>query len=230
MTELDPHRRLPPSPPAFNAPKIILWLIGLIVGIHLLRLVAPVEWLNEIYYYLVFVPSDVLHFSQDPVAVSSRWVGHALVHGGWLHLIANCGFLLAFGTPLARQIPTVSFLLLLLLGAAAGAWSYLLIYGYPEIFLIGASGSVSALVGALSRMVYLRRGNEIVPRPFNNQRSGTIFILVFIGINLLFFILPGPGGVSVSGESHIGGFLAGFILSLLLPWHARGRKGVPAND
>lgn len=230
MTDPNSPYRPPPHPPAFNAPKVVLWLIGLLVGFHILRMVAPVETLNELYYYLVFIPSDVQHFDYDPVAVTSRWVGHALVHGGWLHLIANCGFLLAFGTPLARQIPTGSFLLLMILGAAAGAWSYILIYGYVEIFLLGASGSVSALVGALSRMVFLRRGNEIVPRPFNNQRSGMIFVLVFIGFNLLFFVLPGPGGTSVSGESHLGGFIAGFLLSLILPWHARGRRGVPAND
>ena len=132
--------------------------------------------------------------------------------------MVNCAFLLAFGTPIARQIPAYSFLLLYALGAVGGAAAVTLIYPDHNIYLIGASGGVSALVGALSRMVFLRRRGEFVPPPFNNRRAGTIFILVFFGVNLLFEFLPGPGGASVSGEAHIGGFIAGVILSLILPW------------
>ncbi len=224
------HSQTSPSrPPALNAPGVVLWIIGLTIAAHLFLLVAPQDWVESMLVFCVFNPADLVYFSQEPIIITARWVGHALVHAGWLHLLVNCAFLLAFGTPIARQIPTYSFVALYLLGTAGGAWMVTLIYSEQTLYLVGASGGVSALVGALSRMVLLRRGNEIVPHPFSNRRAGMIFIGIFFATNLLFLILPGPGGTTVSGEAHIGGFIAGFLLSLLLPWRARG-KGHPAND
>lgn len=222
----------PPArqPPAINAPRVVLWTMAVTALMHLFIEFAPKGLSGPVMVYLVFNPADLIHFAQYPVIVGSRWVGHALVHGGWMHLLVNCGFLLAFGTPIARQVPTGTFLALYALGAAGGALTFTVFYAGQELYLVGASGAVSALVGALSRMVFLRRGNESIPHPFNNRKAGTIFICVFIGINLVIGFLPGPGGASVSGESHLGGFVTGFILSMLLPWHARGRRGVPAND
>ncbi|NMM46378.1 rhomboid family intramembrane serine protease [Rhodospirillaceae bacterium KN72] len=211
------------NPPAFNAPGIVLQIIVVTVLMHVFRLVAPEAWVDPVLTYLVFNPGDLHFFGDYPVEISARWVGYALVHGSWLHLMVNCAFLLAFGTPIARQIPKLSFLALYALGAAGGALAVLIVYPGADLYLIGASGGVSALVGALSRMVFLRRGQEYVPPPFNNRRAGVIFILVFFGVNLLFEFLPGPGGLTVSGESHLGGFVAGFLLSLLLPWRHRQR-------
>ncbi|MDF1750721.1 MAG: rhomboid family intramembrane serine protease [Alphaproteobacteria bacterium] len=226
-----PFTPIPPEhrPPAFNAPNVVLWLIGITVAVFLFQMFAPDRWANTLLFYTVFNPADLKYFAQDPVVISIRWIGYGLIHGGWMHICVNMAFLLAFGTPLARQIPTLSFIALYLLGTAGGALAVMLIYGNTELYLVGASGGVSALVGALSRMVFLRRGQEVVPHPFSNRRAGMIFVGIFFAMNLLYYVLPGPGGATVSGEAHIGGFISGFILSLILPWRARG-KGRPAND
>lgn len=217
MYEPTPNRRQP----VFNAPSIVLWLVGVTFGMHLFLYFGPGNWVRQVELYLTFNPAHVQFFDEYPVEIATRWVGHALVHFGWLHLFVNCAFLLAFGTPIARQVPAYSFILLYALGAVGGAAFSLFSLGGEDVYLVGASGAVSALAGALSRMVFLRRGAEVIPFPFSDRRSGTIFVLSFFVVNLLFFVMPGPGGVSVSGESHIGGFLAGFILSIILPWHRR---------
>tara|TARA_R100001143_G_scaffold36518_2_gene33962 strand:- start:15556 stop:16245 length:690 start_codon:yes stop_codon:yes gene_type:complete len=226
-----PFTPIPPEhrTPAFNAPKVVLWLIGITVAAFLFQLVGPQHWVNTLLFYSVFNPADLKYFDQDPLVLTTRWIGYGLVHGGWMHLLVNMAFLLAFGTPLARQIPTFSFIALYLLGTAGGALAVTIIYGDSQLYLIGASGGVSALVGALSRMVFLRRGQEVVPHPFSNRKAGLIFVGIFFAMNLLYYVLPGPGGETVSGEAHIGGFVSGFVLSLILPWRARG-KGRPAND
>jgi membrane associated rhomboid family serine protease len=222
-----PYR--PPRSPVFNAPRVVIWLIGALVLAHLARVVVPLPTAAPVLVYLPFASQDLALFSEFPVLIATRWVGHAFMHQDWLHLLVNCGFLLAFGTPVARQAPMFSFLILFAAGAAAGAGLTLAISGDQAFVLIGASGGVSAMLGALSRMMVLRRAGEIPPRPFNSVRSGAILIGVFLVVNLLIGFVPGPGGATISGSSHIGGFLAGFALSLILPWRRFG-KGVPAND
>lgn len=214
----------------FNAPRIVLWTIGVTLLAFLFVQFGPASWVDTLLRYLVFNPAQLAYFDDYPVTISVRWVGYALVHGGWMHVLVNCAFLLAFGTPIARQVPIGSFLALYALGAIGGALAVLMIYGGQDLYLVGASGAVSALVGALSRMVYLRRGRESVPHPFSDRRAGTIFIAAFFGINLLLSFLPGPGGTMVSGESHIGGFATGFLMSLILPWHKSNSRRHAAND
>jgi len=184
----------------------------------------PTGWSRSVQVYVEFNPAHLQFFDEYPFLVGIRWIGHAFAHIDLTHLLVNCGFLLAFGTPVARQIPAYSFLLLYALGAVGGAAFSLITYAGQDAILLGASGAVSALTGALSRMVFLRRGAEFIPYPFSDRKFGLIFIGVFFAANLLFFIVPGPGGLSVSGESHIGGFLTGFVLSLILPWHRRGQR------
>lgn len=221
-----------PRQPAINAPPVVTALIGVTIALHLVLMFGPESWARVLLPRMVFNTEILPFITQAPLTVGGQLIGHAFVHGGWLHLLVNCAFLLAFGTPLARQIPTLSFLALYLLSAVGGALAVALIYGTGQtLLLLGASGAVAGLVGALSRMVFLRRGHEVIPHPFSNRRGGMIFIAIFIGVNLVIGFVPGPDGQSISGESHLGGFVAGFILSVLLPWNRRGRAGgFPAND
>lgn len=225
MTFPPPSGRAPRQP-AINAPAIVIALIGITVAMHLVLLLGPDSLARALLPRLVFNTEALPFVWQAPLTVGGQLVGHAFVHGGWLHLLVNCAFLLAFGTPLARQIPTFSFLALYLLSAVGGALAVTLIYGTDQtLLLVGASGAVAGLVGALSRMVFLRRGAEVIPHPFSNRRGGMIFIAIFVGVNLVIGFLPGPGGQSISGESHLGGFVTGFILSVLLPWGRRAPGG-----
>lgn len=208
---------------------MVIALIAVLVGAHALVYLLPPSWTGPLRIYLYFNPSHLAAFEAYPILISARWIGHAFMHSDWVHLLVNCGFLLAFGTPIARQVPIASFLILFAAGAAAGAGLTTLVFGYADLNLIGASGAVSALLGALARMMVLRRRGEVLPSPFDTVRNGLILIAVVFGINLLIGFIPGPSGARISGESHIGGFLAGFILSLILPWRKSG-KGAPAND
>lgn len=224
-----PDKPSPPgkAPPVFNVPKVVLVLAGMMIGAHILFEVMPASWTNAVMTYLIFNPGHLHYFDYSPIVIGARWFGHTMVHFGWTHLLVNAAFLIAFGTPIARQIPAYSFVLLFFLGAAGGMIAVTLVYGNQEIGVFGASAAVSAMVGALARMVYIRRGAELVPPPFNDTKNGTIFVGVFFAINIAMFFLPGPGGATVSGEAHIGGFVAGFLLSLILPWARRALPGRP---
>lgn len=218
----------PKSSPAINAPTIVLILAGAMVGAHILFEMLPQSWTGRAYLYMAFNPAHLEFFSVYPVEVGLRWIGHTMVHLGWTHVIFNALFLIAFGTPIARQIPLLSFVSLFFLGSIGGLFAVLLFYGNQDIYVVGASGGVSAMIGALARMIYVRRGKlEAVPSPFNNRKHGTVFVIFFFVTNFAMMYLPGPNGAIVSGEGHIGSFVAGFVLSLILPWHRR--RGPPSQ-
>jgi len=196
-------------------------LIAVTIGVSLLIEFGGAAAADIAFRYLVFIPARFgveNGFFVNPMSTVLPMIGHAFLHGGITHLLINMAFLLAFGSAVARRMGAVQFLLLYLSGAAAGAVAFY--FANPETVggLVGASGAVSACVGAITQAALLPRpGMPPPPRPFNNGRTALIFIGVFIGLNLLINIIPGPdGGSRVAGEAHLGGFAAGFILMLLL--------------
>ncbi len=83
------------------------------------------------------------------------FVTHAALHGGPLHLAMNCLWLAVFGSPLARRLGAGRFMLLLVLGAAAGALAHLLARPLDYAPMLGASGAVSAATGARGSFRFL---------------------------------------------------------------------------
>jgi membrane associated rhomboid family serine protease len=92
--------------------------------------------------------------------------------------------------------------------------------------MIGASGVVSALMGAACRFAFPpeRRGTAFPPAHLNPRlsilealRSRTVlmFVLFWFLVNILIaFGIPliGDGAQEVAWDAHIGGFLFGFLL------------------
>ena len=70
------------------------------------------------------------------------------LHADWIHLLGNLIFLLIFGLPAERSMGGWRFLLLFMLGGAASNLAAVLAIGAPDRVVIGASGAVSALIGA----------------------------------------------------------------------------------
>lgn len=70
------------------------------------------------------------------------------LHADWAHLLGNLVFLLIFGFPSERAMGPWRFLLLFLLGGAVANLAAVLSIGTPDRVVIGASGAVSAVIGA----------------------------------------------------------------------------------
>ncbi len=137
------------------------------------------------------------------------------LHGSWLHLIGNLWFLWIFGNNIEDSMGHGRFLLFYLLTGLVAAGSHVASDPTSPIPMVGASGAISAIMGA-----YL----VLYPR----ARVHTLFIIIiFIRIFPLpawFFLLywlliqvassaiQGSGGGGVAFWAHIGGFLAGVVL------------------
>jgi membrane associated rhomboid family serine protease len=224
-------------PPAFNVPRIIPWLIGLLAGIHLFRLYGPVSDETVIYYF-AFIPArfgGTLPVGDSLLEQGARFwslVTYSFLHADWVHWGFNSVSMLAFGTPLARRLGALRFLLLSAFGSIGGALAYYLFHPSQIAVLIGASAAISAQVAGAIRLIFARpalvgtAGERQIrpPRALTLSETFTtrmplMFILVWLGLNYVFGAsgigMPAGEGL-IAWEAHLGGFIAGlFLLGLL---------------
>lgn len=161
---------------------------------------------------------------------------YSLLHGSVEHLAFNGLWLAAFGTPVWRRIGASRFVVFWLVTSAASAFTHAGLNWGSEDLLIGASGVISALMGAACRFAFGagRAGfgfddhEAWVPRlgVFEALRQRTVltFVLMFLAGNLIIaFGIPlvGDPGGAIAWDAHIGGFVVGFFGFALFDRHPR---------
>ena len=143
-----------------------------------------------------------------------------LIHGGWMHLGFNILMFVYCGQQTERVLGAGGIAVLYLIGAYAAAavqWSFEPLSAQP---MIGASGAISAIIGAYAILFGQRRAKRLGPIPAYIMHVAWL-AASWIGIQLLIG-LAGMGGVSVAIGAHIGGFVAGVLLARpLLGWRYR---------
>lgn len=119
---------------------VTLALLGILVLLALLGLGA----IPGLAQRLVFRPYEVAR-GQRPWSLLSG----GFVHADLTHLLFNCLTFWFFGPQLERQIGSLRFALLYLLGLAASqGWSLLRHRDDPQYATLGASGAISAVLFA----------------------------------------------------------------------------------
>jgi len=171
--------------------------------------------------------SPMYRFGFHPA--SGRWVPGIVVyqflHAGWFHLLGNLVFFFAFGVALEKRYGLWGFLAFYLVGGAFAALAHVGAYAgihlgrLPAATLVGASGSIAAVMGA-----YLRSYPSSKVKVFVwlfRPRLGQIPAWVFLGAWFLMefvrsqFLGDKEGGTAYM--AHVGGFLFGFLLAPLVP-------------
>ncbi len=85
------------------------------------------------------------YHSAAPTLLSALTAG--FVHFGWLHLLGNLYFLLAFGDGVEQRLPSWAFLASFVAASAASIFFEGALSSGPEL-IAGASGGIAALMGA----------------------------------------------------------------------------------
>ena len=130
------------------------------------------------------------------------------LHAGFLHIAFNLFALYVLGPPLERSIGTIRFLACYLisgLASSAGVVALTEIGLIQESQLVGASGCILGVVGALAGLLLRHRH-----APFAKQRLANIGLIVAIQIA---FDLSTP---QISMPAHMCGLVAGLFLGFLL--------------
>ncbi len=200
--------------PALNVPPVTGVLVLLLGAVFVPLWLGPEEWTWTVVNYLGLVPARVAAILADPwrieaLPVAASLVTHALVHVEPLHFVLNAGFLLAFGSACERAFGRRRYAGLLLAGAAGGALAQIAAdWGEPSL-MHGASGVVSACMGAITAALWAD--------PAHPQRRRLALALAgaMVGLNLLIGLAGGEVlGVEarIAWQAHLGGFAAGWLL------------------
>jgi membrane associated rhomboid family serine protease len=144
-----------------------------------------------------------------------------LVHGGLAHVALNVVMLVFCGQAVERALGSAGVVVLYAVGAYAAALGHWAFGPESAAPMIGASGAISAIVGAYSLLYGERQAKAIGPVP-----AGVVHVawlaVAWIGIQLLTGVAGFGGGAPIAIGAHIGGFVAGLALARpLLLWRYR---------
>lgn len=145
-----------------------------------------------------------------------------LVHAGIIHLGFNMLMLGYCGRFVEYALGAAGLIVLYVIGAYAAALAQY-VAGPSEISpMVGASGAISAVVGAYALLYSQRRGAAAV-----NSRAGHWLQILWLAagwifVQLLVGLATSNTEVSIAIAAHIGGFIAGLLLARpLLLWRYR---------
>jgi len=134
------------------------------------------------------------------------------LHGGFLHLLGNMWFLWIFGNNIEDIVGHFKFIVFYLLGGIAASLLQVFITSPSTIPVIGASGAVSAILGAYM-LKFPRARVKTLMFIFIFITVINVPAITFIGIwffiQLLNTLLRGSS--NVAWYAHIGGFLFGLF-------------------
>ncbi len=155
-------------------------------------------------------------------------VSALFIHLGPVHLTGNLLFLFIFGFPAERSLGPWRFLLLFLAGGALANLAAALLMGTPARAIIGASGGVSAVIGAYLALFPSARLGVVVPLGVWLEfiRVPAALLIGLWAVLQLIFTFVGPSFGAVAWWAHLAGFVVGCLYALALkPMLAQRLRG-----
>ncbi len=192
----------------------VWWIGGVCVAIEATLQLAdagliPVPRLRQtVYEYGGFWPGLLRDWRPNfPGQAAAMFLTHAVLHAGALHLAVNMVTLVSLGREVVRRAGQGRFLAVYALSVLGGGVGFGLLA--PTLRpMVGASGALFGLAGALAAWEWTARRDEGLP-----QGPVVRFVLFLAGLNLvLWWAMRGQ----LAWETHLGGFVAGALAAWLL--------------
>ena len=179
------------------------------------------------------VNTFISHFGMIPRNIVAGQGIHTLftsmfLHGGFWHILGNMLYLWIFGDNVEDAFGHFGFLAMYLVTGLAGSAAHILTAVGSKVPTIGASGAVSGILGAYFILYPRAQVLALVPI-FFFIRFMALPAFIFLGFWFFLQLLYGAssmgGGAGVAFFAHIGGFVVGVLLGLLVKNRIR-RQGV----
>ncbi len=144
------------------------------------------------------------------------WISHMFIHGGWAHILGNMWFLWIFGDNVEDALGHLKFLFFYIAGGLFAAAVNFAFMPFSKVPMVGASGAISAVMGAY---FVLFPHSRIVSLVFFLFFFTFIEIPAFIYLFFWFIMQLFNGLVStaipasnVAWWAHAGGFIFGMLI------------------
>ena len=161
-----------------------------------------------------FVPS---RFLANPFGDFLTLFTSMFMHAGWVHLGGNMLYLWIFGDNVEDHFGHIQFIIFYLLCGLSATFSQLAFSVGSDIPNLGASGAIAGVLGAY--ILLFPKGKV---RVLQGQRVIQVSALTAIGIWIVLQFFSGIGSIANAGQTggvaymaHIGGFVAGFVLTFI---------------
>jgi len=226
----------PSREPFLNAPPTVLWLIGLLLATHALRVFLAGSLSEDILVEYALTPSRYAAAlaqgmpADGALGLLVPFITYMFLHADLTHVGLNSLWLLVFGPIVARRLGPLKFLLFFLSCGILAALLHLAVYWGSPVAVVGASGAVSGLMAAGMRILYGRfyAGADGLAPIFSKPIMS--FSAVWIVANIVSGILR--LGVSddltlIAWVAHLGGYFAG--LFMIGPFSRRAGAGLNSS-
>jgi membrane associated rhomboid family serine protease len=219
------------SEPILNVPRSVAGVSLLLVGVQIARGLLPDELDLTVLLALAFIPARysgaALELPGGYLTAVTSFVTYMVVHAGWLHLVVNLLWMLAFGSAVARRMSGLGFIAFSVLCGVAGAFTHLLFHYGDMAPVVGASAAISGQMAGALRFIFRakrppgERMPDFLGAPLMtlgqtlSDRRMLAFLAFWVALNAYFGLsavkIAGEQG-SIAWEAHIGGFLCGLLI------------------
>ncbi len=212
INDLNPRRRFP---------ILMFVLLALNVLVFLWETTLSQTQLENVFLDLAAVPAFIsaAPFSLETLLDSLRSM---FMHGGWDHLLGNMLYLYLFADNIEDRLGKLMFLVLYFVSGFAAVFAQVIIDPNSQIPMIGASGAIAGVLGSYLVLFPSVRVRGIIPLGYSG-----LFVewpaFIVLGMWFLLQLVEGfasLGAAYASGGvaffAHIGGFVAGAVLTFIL--------------
>jgi len=154
-------------------------------------------------------------------------ISSMFLHGGWLHIIGNMWILYVFGDNVEDALGHVRYLLFYLAGGIVATLTHAVTSPASPMPLIGASGAIAAVLGAYLVWFPHSRVSTLVFLGFfitMTELPALVFLVFWFVLQFFQGTLSlgdTAAGGGVAWFAHVGGFIFGFAVALVLKLSGR---------
>ncbi|HSY51602.1 MAG TPA: rhomboid family intramembrane serine protease [Thermoanaerobaculia bacterium] len=200
--------------------NIILVAVNVMVFLWEISLGPQIE---PVLFNVAFVPARLWHVPGALLPNVITMFVSMFLHGGWLHLGGNMLYLWIFGDNIEDRLGHGKYLFFYLACGLLATLTHAVMNPESRLPSIGASGAIAGVLGAYVVLFPKQRVTTLIPIfIFIIVREiPAVFLLGFWVLIQIFF-----GAASMSGDlqsaggvayfAHIGGFVAGMLLIVLM--------------
>jgi membrane associated rhomboid family serine protease len=199
-----------------HKPLFSYLFIAINVLVFLYQVTMPVAQQEAFVLQYGSIPKEILNGKDYYTILTSIFL-----HGGWMHLIGNMLFLWVFADNIEATIGSPKFILFYLLGGVAATMAHSLLAPQSEVPCVGASGAISAVLGAYV-VLFPRSQIKVLFLVFFTTFS--VSAVYFLGFWIVQQLIAGVGSLQVKTMdttgvaywAHIGGFVFGLVAGFIL--------------
>lgn len=163
---------------------------------------------QTVYEFGGFWPGLLVNWQPNyPFQKWLMFLTYGFLHAGFVHLVLNMITLYSLSRPVIERVGSAKFTLLYAATILGGAVGFALL---SDTFrpMVGASGALFGLAGAILAWNYVDRFS-VEERLWPVARA--VLFLIFLNVALYFAM-----DQLLAWETHLGGFVAGWVMALLI--------------